>query len=36
VVSLLKDHFNTTWKIWINRIAGMIIFSFGVIVLVAK
>jgi threonine/homoserine/homoserine lactone efflux protein len=33
VVSLLRDRFNTTWKIWINRIAGVIIFSFGIIVL---
>jgi threonine/homoserine/homoserine lactone efflux protein len=33
VVGLLRDRFNTTLKIWINRIAGVIIFSFGIIVL---
>jgi threonine/homoserine/homoserine lactone efflux protein len=36
VVGLLRDRFNTIWRIWINRIAGMVIFSFGVIVLAAK
>jgi threonine/homoserine/homoserine lactone efflux protein len=36
VVGLLRDRFNTSWKIWINRIAGMIIFIFGVIVFAAK
>jgi threonine/homoserine/homoserine lactone efflux protein len=34
VVGLLRDRFNTRWKTWVNHIAGMIIFSFGVIVLV--
>ena len=36
VVGLLKDRFNTIWRIWINRIAGMIILGFGVIMLAAK
>ena len=36
VVGLLRDRFNTSWKIWINRIAGMIIFSFGIIVFAVK
>jgi threonine/homoserine/homoserine lactone efflux protein len=35
-VGLLRDRFNISWKIWVNRIAGMIILSFGVIVLAAK
>ena len=33
VVGLLRDRFNASWKIWINRIAGVIISSFGIIVL---
>jgi threonine/homoserine/homoserine lactone efflux protein len=33
LVGLFRDRFDTTWKTWINRIAGMIVFVFGVIIL---
>ncbi len=32
-LACLRDRFNASWKIWINRIAGVIISSFGIIVL---
>ena len=29
-VSLLRQRFNATWQTWVNRVAGVIIFGFGV------
>jgi threonine/homoserine/homoserine lactone efflux protein len=29
-VSLLRQRFNASWQTWVNRIAGVIIFGFGV------
>jgi threonine/homoserine/homoserine lactone efflux protein len=36
IVGLLKDRFNTTWKTWVNRLAGTVIFGFGIIILTIK
>ena len=36
LVSLLRQRFNATWRIWINRIAGTIIFSFGIAIFLFK
>jgi hypothetical protein len=32
LVGLLRHRFNETWRIWVNRLAGLIIFCFGVII----
>ena len=36
LVGLLRHRFTETWKIWVSRIAGMIIFGFGAVVLTLK
>ena len=36
LVGLLRHRFNATWMTWVNRIAGMIIFSFGIVILAIK
>jgi len=36
LVGLLRHRFNETWKIWVSRIAGTIIFGFGAVVLAIK
>jgi len=35
IVSLFRAKFKSTWLRWVNRISGIIIFGFGVIVLVS-
>lgn len=35
LVGLVRDRFDNTWKIWVNRVAGVIIFGFGVAVFLA-
>jgi len=34
-VGLLRERFNATWQTWVNRIAGVIIFGFGVAIFIA-
>jgi threonine/homoserine/homoserine lactone efflux protein len=36
LIGLLRDRFNTSWKIWVNRIAGLFIFGFGVAIFTIK
>jgi len=33
-VGLLRDRFNSTWMLWVNRIAGLVIFAFGMVALI--
>jgi threonine/homoserine/homoserine lactone efflux protein len=33
-VSLLRDRFNSSWMQWVNRIAGLVIFVFGLVALI--
>jgi threonine/homoserine/homoserine lactone efflux protein len=36
LVGLLRNRFNETWKTWVNRVAGIIILAFGIVILVTK
>lgn len=36
IVGLLRKKFTLTWMVWVNRLAGSIIFGFGVVALLLK
>jgi threonine/homoserine/homoserine lactone efflux protein len=36
VVGLLRDRFTIRWRTWVNRIAGLIIFGFGLAIFAIK
>lgn len=36
IVGFFREKFTSTWMIWVNRLAGVIIFAFGLIALLLK
>ncbi len=36
VVGALRERFNVTWMVWANRLAGAVIFGFGVLALLTR
>jgi threonine/homoserine/homoserine lactone efflux protein len=36
IVGIFRERFTTTWMVWVNRLAGLIILSFGLMALLIK
>jgi heme A synthase len=34
IVGIFREKFTTSWMVWVNRLAGMIIAAFGIFALV--